>query len=82
MEQAPADDVAIREFKRAHAEAVACEKRIKDLWTEYTQLDRDDIKAKKRILKERSVAVTKCGNLMQKRNVAEAKMIKAILASD
>lgn len=76
---------AINAFKTAHATLVKCEQRIKDLWDEYVSLggqnDKKTVKARKILLKQRSIAVTQCGNLAQKRNVAERKMIAAILAS-
>ena len=72
---------AIKAFKSAHAAKVACEQKVKDLWTEYQTLDLRDVKGKKKILKQRSAAVVRCGNLSQKSNVAERKMIEAILKS-
>ncbi len=73
---------AIRVFKSAHAAKVACDQLVKDLWAEYQTLDEDNVKGKKKILKRRSVAVVRSGNLSQKSNIAETKMIKAILESD
>ena len=72
---------AIKAFKTAHAAKVACAQLIRDLWTEYQTLNSDDVRGKKKILKQRSAAVARVGNLSQKSNIAERKMIKAILAS-
>ena len=72
---------AIQAFKAAYAEKEKCAQLIRDLLAEYQTLDKDDVKGKKKILKRRSVAVVRSGNLSQKSNIAQMKMIKAILAS-
>lgn len=82
---------AIKRFKTAHAEKVACDQLIKDLWKEYQDLggcrekrqnlDKKAMKVKKKIMKKRSAAIVQCGNLSQKSNIAERKMIEAILKS-
>ena len=72
---------AIKTFKTAHAKMEACAQLVQDLWAEYQTLDEDNVKGKKKLLKQRSVAVVRCGNLAQKTNIAEVKMLRAILKS-
>jgi hypothetical protein len=82
---------AIKQFKAAHEAHVKCGQQVKDIWAEYISLggcrenrqnlDKKVMKAKKKLLKQRSAAIVRCGNLSQKCNVAEMKMVKAILAS-
>ncbi len=73
---------AIREFRSAHAKKVECEQQIRTLLKELlAQNDGTNVrtKAQKKIWKQRSVAIVRGGNLSQKCNVAERKMIEAIL---
>lgn len=76
---------AIREFKAVHSAFVECEQKVRDLWGDYVNLggenDKKTVKARKKIMKKRSAAIVQCGNLSQKKNIAEVRMIKAILAS-
>ena len=71
---------AINAFKAAHAEKVKSAQRVKDLWTEYQALD-ENVKGKKKIMKQRAAAIIRTGTLSQKSNIAERKMIEAILNS-
>lgn len=76
----------IKAYKAAHSALIECELQIRNLWGEYVGLrsdqnDKKTVKARKKLLAKRSSAIVRAGNLSQKTNVAEVKMIAAILAS-